>query len=205
MRILFIFFVLIGVLTSCRVKNVKVFNDMGKLQERYQVLRKQQIQHGTYYLFFENGQIAIQRKFVQGKLEGEERMYYETGQLEKIAKYKNGVYTDSFKFYHENGLLEQEGIYQNDRIEGDLKTYYKSGKLKEIVHFQNGEENGAYTEYYENGKIKSEGGYLQGDHKHGLIKRYDEEGTLIQKQQCEAGECIITWQINPIQSPKDSL
>ncbi len=202
----YILILLCGGLTACRTQLIQTRDDSGNLVEKYRVNRRSRLPVGTYRLYLPNGQIGIERTFVKGKIEGEERIYYDNGQLEKIATYKNGVYEGNFIFYYPDGKLEQEGTYSDDRIVGKLKTYYRSGELKEIVTFEQGEENGDFIEYFANGNIKTEGGYKGGNFLDGLIKRYDEEGNLIQKSQCDKGDCIVTWQINPLAQPaRDSL
>lgn len=194
MKLLFIFSVLFC-LVSCN-KYVKIYSETGQLQEKYKRDRKKQI-HGIYKMYFSNKQLLLLREYKHGKIINKEFVYYDNGQLRKIANYERGEYNGEFIYYYENGVLEQEGVYKDAAIDNNLKTYYKSGQLKEVVAFENGEENGDFVYYHPNGKIKSTGRLKNGDNYDGLIMIYDEEGTLIQKKQCEIGECIVVWQIVP--------
>lgn len=188
--------------SACAYKQVKLYSEAGDLQEKYKVSRRKKEMHGLYQLFFIGGQVAIERHFKNGVGVGEELFYHPNGQLEKRAQLIDGLRQGAFVYYFPDGKLHQEGTYKDDRISGKLKTYYKTGELKEIVDFENGEENGEIIEYYRNGKLKSEGRLINGNNRDGLYKIYSEEGELIQKQQCDKGECIVIWTIDP-SAPKD--
>ena len=128
-----------------------------------------------------------------GVLNGKRILYYDSGQPEIIENYVNGTFEGLFQIFHENGKLKQEGIYKNGETIGKWKGYYKSGQLKEVVTFSNNMENGPFTEYHENGNLKTEGYYLEGDNEDGLLKEYDETGTLIAKKECKKGICKTVW------------
>lgn len=182
-------------LASCRYQTVKVYSEAGDLQEKYKAHRRTKQMHGLYELYFINKQVAIRRYFKKGVGVGEELLFHPNGQIEKRANVVDGLYQGPFVFYFPDGKLHQEGTHKDDKIQGKLKTYYSSGELKEIVDFDNGEENGEIIEYYRNGKIKSEGRLINGNNRDGLYKIYSEEGELIQKQQCDKGNCITIWTI----------
>ncbi len=180
--------------SSCS-RIVRTYSETGQLQEKYRRDRQRQM-HGEYKLYYSNKQLSIARQYQHGQIIGTEYTYYENGKIRKIAQYQRNLYNGNFTYYYDTGVLEQEGVYKDDAIIGKLKTYYKSGQLKEIVNFENGEENGEFIYYYPNGKVKATGQLRNGDNFDGQILRYDETtGELIQKQQCDMGECITTWQI----------
>lgn len=188
--------------SACTYKQVKIYNEAGDLQEVYKVSRRKKEMNGLYQFFFIDGQVAIHRNFKNGIGVGEELFYHPNGQLEKRAQLIDGLRQGAFVYYFPDGKLHQEGTYKDDKISDKLKTYYKTGELKEIVDFEDGEENGEIIEYYRNGKLKSEGRLINSNNRDGLYKIYSEEGELIQKQQCDKGECIVIWTIDP-NAPKE--
>ena len=95
--------------------------------------------------------------------------------------------------YFESGQIKQEGVYKNGETIGEWKGYYENGQLKEIVTYSKNLENGPFKEYYKNGKLKTEGTYRDGDNEDGLLKEYDETGTLIKKKECKMGVCNTIW------------
>ncbi|MEL6986607.1 MAG: toxin-antitoxin system YwqK family antitoxin, partial [Bacteroidota bacterium] len=86
-----------------------------------------------------------------------------------------------------------EGNYVNGQMEGKWKSFYNNGQLKEVVTFIGSQENGPFIEYYENGNLKAEGNYKDGDHEHGLLVLYKEDGTIERKMNCVNGRCSTTW------------
>lgn len=192
-KIAFCCLILVAV-SSCKLKVVSLKNDAGKVEERYQVMRKQkEVKHGFYKLYHSNGRVAIDRAYLKGKVNGEEKTFYDNGQLESVAIVKKGTYNGPFFYYYENGTLKQEGTYIENSMEGDLKTYYKNGQLKETVTMQNTMEQGPYVEYHENGELKAKGQYKDGDQRHGIIEIYSSEGEFIKKLDCNRGDCETIW------------
>ncbi|MCP4442147.1 MAG: toxin-antitoxin system YwqK family antitoxin [Aureispira sp.] len=186
---------LLGMLSSCKLKVVSIRNDQGKVEERYQVMRKQkEVKHGFYKFYHLNGKVAIDRMYIRGKVDGDEKTYYDNGQLESVAIVKKGVYDGPFYYYYEDGTIKQEGEYIKNSIEGQLKTYYSSGQLKETVTMLKTMEQGPFIEYYENGNLRAKGAYKDGDQKHGVIEIYSSEGVLIRKLDCELGKCETIWE-----------
>lgn len=182
------------IVSACKLKVVSLRNDSGKVEERYQVLRKKkEVKHGFYRLYHANGKVAIDRVYVRDKVDGVEKTFYDNGQLESVAIVKKGVYDGSFFYYYPDGSLKQEGTYIKNSMEGELKTYYKNGQLKEIVTMQNTMEQGPYIEYHENGQLKAKGQFKDGDQQHGIIEIYSSEGELIRKLDCNRGDCETIW------------
>ncbi|MCP4442148.1 MAG: toxin-antitoxin system YwqK family antitoxin [Aureispira sp.] len=192
---------LLGLLSSCKLKTVSLYNDSGKVEEQYQVMRKQkEVKHGVYKFYHPNGQIAIECMYVEGKADGKEKVYYDNGQLESIAVLEKGVYHGSFFYYFEDGTLKQEGTYIKNQYQGKLKTYYANGILKEVVTMLDNLEQGPFVEYYENGNLKAKGAYMSKNEEKaalemGLLEEYDKYGMLVAKKICRAGHCCEIWNL----------
>lgn len=188
---------------SCKIQVVSTKSTTGILETKYQQLRKTEVRHGYYRLYHENGRLAMEMYYKNGKLHGEEMSYHQNGQLHYISSSEMGSYEGPFKYWYATGVLHQEGEYINNNIEGDLKTYYPNGVLKEIVSFSKSVENGAYIMYHQNGKIKEEGHFLNGPIPEGTIKHYNDEGGFIRKQNCEKGTCETIWELKPSENKAD--
>lgn len=148
---------------------------------------------GTWVRMGPDNKKLEEAEYNGGTLNGKRTLFYENGQAEIVETYVDGVFEGSFLMYYENGQLKQEGNYKNGETVGEWKGFYQSGQLKEIVTFAKNAENGPFTEYHENGQLKTEGNYLNGDNEDGLLKEYDETGTLVTKKDCKMGICKTIW------------
>lgn len=184
--ILFIF-------SACRLELVKMRAPDGRLEGKYKQFRKTELRHGYYRLYHENGKLALEMFYKNGKLEGVAKTWYPNGQLESIATAVNDVYEGPFKYWYITDTLKQVGNYINNNIEGNLYTYYANGVLKEIVFFSRSLENGPYKLYYQNGVLKEEGYFVDGANLDGLILQYDAEGSLRYKLNCQKAVCDTIW------------
>jgi antitoxin component YwqK of YwqJK toxin-antitoxin module len=118
---------------SCKIQVVTLKSEEGVLMAKYQQHKKSKERNGYYRLYHENGKLAMEMFYKNGKLHGEERSYHQNGQLQNTSSTIMGSYEGPFKYWHATGVLHQEGNYINNNIEGNLKTYYPNGVLKEIV------------------------------------------------------------------------
>ncbi len=149
---------------------------------------------GLYTKWYKDGGKFEEAHYENDTLHGTRKLYYPNGQVQIVENYDMGQFKGAFQSFYENGQLQAEGEYVDNQIEGLWKGYYETGELKEELHFKNNEENGPFTEYYKNGNLKAEGAYLEGDNEHGLLKLYDETGTLVKKMNCDKGICFTTWE-----------
>ncbi len=154
---------------------------------------------GLYTSSYPSGKKYETANYIRDTLHGERLVYYENGNVEILETYEMGKFTSPYKRFFENGQVQQEGNYDNNIAVGEWKKYYENGQLEEIVTLADNEENGPFKEYYENGNLKAEGNYMGFDEvssrprEHGLLKMYNEEGTLIKKMDCNLGICRTTW------------
>jgi len=195
----FLFFSLIFVF-SCvqKVETIETKNEFG-YTIKYSRNKADFSKEGLYTAHYPNGQKYEEANYVLDTLHGERKVYYESGKLEIIENYNMGKFTSPYKRFYENGEIQQEGNYDNNVANGEWKKYYKNGQIEEIVNLVDNEENGPFQEFYENGNLKAEGSYNGFDEQssrpreHGLLKMYNEEGTLVKKMNCTNGICRTTW------------
>lgn len=181
-------------LSSCaREKYVEVKDSSGKLTERYQI-DKDSVKNGIYESYNYEGNILEKSMYKDGIQEGLRTIYHSNGKVEKEELYKHGLLNGLYKVYYDTGELMIESQYTNNEMQGQLKKYYPSGQLMEVVTFVDDLENGKFEEYWENGNKKWEGSYLNGDNEYGELLKYNEEGTLIRKLNCDSlAVCRTFW------------
>jgi hypothetical protein len=135
------------------------FYETGELKQ--EIGYKDGVEHGSFKLFHENGNIAITCTKVNGKTVGLWQEYYEDGRIKEIGQYNNDKYSP-IDFWDENGnqllknssgkKIEVYGIWPMTDV---YEQYFEDGKfVKEI-------KIGGYTIL----GFESEGYKSQGDHK----------------------------------------
>ena len=79
---------------------------------------------------------------------GKRREYFNNGKLAFEGEYLNGKKNGNIKEYYYDGKLAFEGEYLNGEINGKGKNYFKNGLLSFEGEYLNGKKwNGKYTEY----------------------------------------------------------
>jgi antitoxin component YwqK of YwqJK toxin-antitoxin module len=184
---------LILIACSSKLDTVEKKDENGVLLERYTRLKTNFAKEGLYESFYPSGKLYEQSTYHNDTLTGERKLFHENGNLLIVEHHEQGRFEGAYKVYYENGQLELEGMYVDNKMTGPWKRYYPSGQLMEIVEFSDNQENGPFIEYHENGNLKAEGAYLDGDHEHGLLKLYDENGQLERKMNCDRGICRTIW------------
>ncbi len=81
--------------------------------------------------------------FNGGYKEGSWFLFYENGQLQQRTEFKNGKLHGPWLRYHENGILSSKGDWIHGLIESDWFVYYSNGQLKSKEHFVNWNREGA--------------------------------------------------------------
>jgi antitoxin component YwqK of YwqJK toxin-antitoxin module len=192
----FVLLLLTGILFFAACSNVEIVktrNSKGKVTEEYQRLKKGKVRHGYYKTWFENGNLNQEASYENGVLNGKCIFHYESGKLMSIEHHKNGLFSGKYEKYYESGQLFLQGNYKNNEMSGSWKTWYPDGILKEEISFSRNEENGPFREYHPNGKLKTEGQYFNGEFEHGELRKYGEDGQLIERMYCEEGVCMSVW------------
>jgi antitoxin component YwqK of YwqJK toxin-antitoxin module len=135
---------------------LKIYNDQNILVEEVGVPDEDERSYeGKYKLWYDNGQLKVERRYVGGVVMGKYKEWYENGQI-KIDTYRDG---DSF-----------DGYYQG---------WYENGVLRTKASFRYGKLIGIYNEWYDNGRMKAYSTYVNG-RLDGLCKKWDMDGNLIE-------------------------
>lgn len=135
-----------------------------------------QRKNGTFREYHENGKLAAEINYKDGKLHGILRKWYDNGQLHDSSYFKNGEpvgYSVSYyrngkknyenywseahkldsisRFWYDNGKIGNEGYYQNGKLHGEWRMYYKNGRLESIINYDRGDKQGKSIYFNENG------------------------------------------------------
>ncbi len=186
---------LVSIMWSCTSKSelIEIKDENGRVTESYHV-KTDNIKHGEYTALHENGKTRESATYIDGELDGVRKIFYDNGSVEIEENYVNGTITGDYKVYYVNGQLKIETSYKDGAMNGELKKYNEKGILIEEVTMVDNEENGPFKEYHDNGKLHWEGNYLNGDNEFGLLLKYNEDGELIRKMNCDSlAVCRTFW------------
>ena len=183
--------------TVVEMETITEYSEDSTSKKEYQIDINTKMKHGVYQEFDETG-LVHECNYKQNKMDGTEKFFYPgTDKAESEFIYKEGLLDGPFNYYFETGKVKQKGVYTKDKVEGKLMTYYEDGTLKEEVMHIEGVTQGPFKEYNENGTLKAEGAFTSKgdteDLEHGLLKMYDEKGSLNKKMVCKEGQCCTTW------------
>ena len=89
----------------------------------------------------------IEYEIVDGVKHGSFKLYFENGNEEINGMIENNANTGEWKYYYESGKLESEGYFVDDMPEGRWVWYYESGELKEEGSFHKGNRVAWWYQY----------------------------------------------------------
>ncbi|MFM2268361.1 MAG: hypothetical protein RL757_1802 [Bacteroidota bacterium] len=187
MRAIFFLFLMVALCASCKKTKRDDKMENGKLVESTETDLRTGNSVQTKY--FPSGKKFMETKIAGNKIVAQQIFHEENEAVSEIRPYDaQGFLNGKFKTFFPNGAIFKEGTYVNNELTGEFRTYYVNGKLKESVEMEHDIENGAFVEYHENGQRAVDGTYLD-SREHGLLKKYDTSGNLIQEMQCINGAC----------------
>ena len=165
-------------------------------------LLAQEVDPNGYNIFYyDDGAIASEGKFKDGKPNGIWKAYYPNEVLKSIGLKRNGLSDSTWLFFDKKGRetwkyefaddkkngcaqefdtlgnVVKEMYYVNNVLQGEVREFYPSGELKRLVNFEDGKEAGMAYEYDKEGTIITEEVYDDGFLKEReQYNRYDENG-----------------------------
>lgn len=175
------------------LETIETQYETGTTKEKYSRKKDDFAKQGPYTSFYPSGKVMEEAHYENDTIHGERKMYFESGQVEIIEQYENGEFIGTYRDFYENGNLKSEGSYVDNEMDGEWKFYFETSELREKVTFKGNDENGPFQDYHKNGKVAAEGFYKNGDKEHGILKKYDEAGELIEKMNCMSGICMTIW------------
>jgi antitoxin component YwqK of YwqJK toxin-antitoxin module len=140
---------------------------------------KEEVKHGKYKWWHDNGQLAQEADYVDGKKEGSDKRWHPNGQLSFEVNCKNDLFEGSYTDFAQNGHKMSKGNHVNGFSEGTWKYWYYEGPEDGHVALEGnvvrGQRDGAWIHWrllrtnpdgkkvwrkaeitYENGEKKSE-------------------------------------------------
>lgn len=97
---------------------------------------KNDVLHGRWKFFFNNGELKKEGSFSQGKSIGTWKIYNKEGQLIFIENYKNGNEHGIWKAFFSNGNIKIEGEFVYGKRQGPWKVYTENGVLQKLITFE---------------------------------------------------------------------
>ena len=89
----------------------------------------------------------IEYEIVDGVKHGSFKLFYENGNKEIIGNIENNANSGEWKYFYESGKIESEGYFVEDMPEGRWVWYYESGKIKEEGSFHKGKRVSWWYQY----------------------------------------------------------
>ncbi len=114
-----------------------------------------EIYNGKFIDYYYSGRIQGDGLLKNGKLDGLRNMYFQNGNLSLERYYTNSISNGLEKEYYEDGTLKQKGEMLNGKEDGIWETYFPNGQVKQRTNLKNGLVDGESTIYYSTGKILS--------------------------------------------------
>ena len=114
-----------------------------------------EIYNGKFIDYYYSGRIQGEGTLINGKLDGLRKMYFQNGNLSVERYYTNSISNGFEKEYYEDGTLKQKGILINGLEDGVWETYFPNGQVKRKANFKNGKIEGENINYYSTGRILS--------------------------------------------------
>lgn len=114
-----------------------------------------EIFNGKFIDYYYSGRIQGEGILINGKIDGLRKMYFQNGNLSVERYYTNSISNGLEKEYYEDGTLKQQGKLINGEENGVWETYFPNGKIKRRTNLKNGIVEGENIIYYSTGKILS--------------------------------------------------
>lgn len=119
--------------------------------------------HGPSKYFAKNGTLLSEAWFHLGKREGVLKQYYASGALSSIQRYRNGVLEGAQEYFYENGMEKTSMAYRQGKLEGDVELFWTDGAPKRVVAFQGHKRHGWDQMWSQDGVLLDAGEYDQGN------------------------------------------
>ncbi len=105
------------------------YHDSGKIKASRSL--KDGIMNGETIVYYKNGSVRRQGKYVDGKYEGLWEGWYENGEKEFEIEHHKGMLHGEYILYHSNGKPREKGRYHKNKPTGHWKTFDEKGSLIE--------------------------------------------------------------------------
>lgn len=165
---------------------------------------KDDLKHGFWKYYQQNGNLIRIEKWVMGVLQEDEdntskiqlvrEIDPNTGHIASIGAYQNGEKNGVFRQFDEEGNVTSAQLYQHGillaegkydergRKQGIWKYFWPDGTLKATGNYINDAKDGPWKYYFEDGSLEQEGVYVY-DQQDGVWRWYFVDGELRLEQE----------------------
>ena len=165
----FRFVVIVGLIgitlsTVCAMFGQDSFVNISELHKKDRVLclAGEEPFTGTAAEYYDNGQLALTKEFVNGVLNGKTAEWYADGQVKMEVRLKNGVLIGDYNTWYSNGQKHLTLTYVNGTLNGVNTLWYDNGVKKAEGHFSCGTRNGLFEKWNTYGEIVGSTVYVNG-------------------------------------------
>jgi len=95
--------------------------------------------NGIYTEYFENGNIKIESRLIEGVLNGITTVYHENGQKSEVRSYKNGMKDGIWYVWNAEGVKVAQASYKKDKKEGKWLIWDNDGNIQYEIEYFRGE------------------------------------------------------------------
>lgn len=161
--------------------NLQAFGDYTLYRSSGEVMEKGTYnedgqRHGMITGYQEDGQIAREMPFVEGKLHG---LYltYADGNLIRELEYEHGERHGRLLHYYPSGEKNLEEFFSKGKRDGTRRTWNEDGQLIAQETYKEGKKHGASYRYFDDGSIRQQSNY-QASHERGEQVIYSSPGQV---------------------------
>lgn len=96
------------------------------------------LEENTAEYYYDNGNLHLEAKFKNGKLDGIARYYFKSGALQEERHYKNGLRNGNTERYSEKGALWATITYKDDKPVSGICGNGRKWTKAELINWENG-------------------------------------------------------------------
>lgn len=155
---------------SCQEQQTRIeIIDFDQIQEKNGIVYN----NGTLFFGMalaksNQGTTLFSQSYKNGKEDGVWKKFYDNGQLAEQRIFKNGKKSDSLIAFWPNGTKHLLYRFKDGEYEGTCSEWNQQGILIKEMNYQKGQETGSQKIFYDNGSIKANYKVING-RQYGLI------------------------------------
>lgn len=109
------------------LQTVLTLDDWDRSQLATYDTKGEEVKHGSYITYYENGSIRSQATMKNGVQEGEFVSWFPNNQRESTGNYKNGKQHGKWSWWHENGMRKAMATYEDGVLVGNALAWNDQG------------------------------------------------------------------------------
>ncbi len=138
---------------------VQFFSKKGILESEGNMDNKVRV--GLWSLYFNDGKSLLStEEYINGALDGEQKVFYKTGVVTKLAHYKEGKLHGNRKMFSEKGEILEDLNYKEGLVHGAAVIYDENAVIFAKGNYTNGIRTGTWEFMIDGEMIKTANPYL---------------------------------------------